>query len=93
MVSSILYFSVLVPEHFLIGFLQTWPRTWTPHSGTVFALRLVQNNLRSIGTFSYQFLDEKEDPLPQNAFGKIEIGKNMRGLRGLFTHNFLPKKT
>ena len=54
-----------------------WFSFCTSYSSKLKRIHMYQDGLK---VFSFQFTDEKEDPLLSNTFAKIEIGKNMRGL-------------
>ena len=54
-----------------------WFSFCTSYSSKLQRIHQYQDGLK---VFSFQFTDEKEDPLFANTFSKIEIGGNMRGL-------------
>ena len=57
--------------------ISKWYHTCTAYSSTKHRLHQFQNGLKVYG---FTYTDEKEDPLPKNAFETTALGVNMRGL-------------
>ena len=50
------------------------------HICSSYILQRIHMYQNGLNVYHYNFIDEKEDPLPSNTFKKVSIGKNMRGL-------------
>ena len=57
--------------------ISKWTHMCTSYSSILHRMHMYQDGLY---VYSYDYIDEQEDPLPLNTFHKVLIGKNMRGL-------------